>query len=265
MRYCLPYRPESKLFKEPEEYTLEYEKYNSDLIEFMDQHKDKTIILSVHDGVSKDDFDKLILLGRICKNMKLAFSYNSFISRGKFDLNIPFFFLDPVGDYETLNLFLSYKVSDIYIVGQLGFELDSISKLCKEMGVAIRVFPNIATSTTARCPKLQQFFIRPEDTYIYENYVDVFEFVGEPSKVQTFYKIYAKDFMWLGDLAMLVNGLDTKLEGSAILSAFGESRVGCKRKCLSGKSCRICYHAQELSATLAENGYVNKMIEIKEK
>lgn len=265
MKYCLPYRPDLKVFKEPEEYLLKYEKYNPDLIEFIENHPNQTIILEVHDGVSQDDFDKLFLLGRVCKNIKLAFNYNAFVSRGKFDLSIPFFFLDLVGDYEKLNLFLSYKISDIYVSGQLGFELDNVSKICKEKGISVRAYPNLATSTSVTCPELQKFFIRPEDTYLYEKYIDVFEFMGERDKVQMFYKIYAKDFMWMGDLSTLVGNLNTELEGSSIISSFGESRLSCRRRCLSGRPCRICYHAQELSSVLTKNGYVLKTIENKEK
>ena len=51
-----------------------------------------------------------------------------------------------VNNWDNLLKLLDKNVSDVYIVENMGFELDKIAEMAHQKGIAIRVFPNVAQS-----------------------------------------------------------------------------------------------------------------------
>lgn len=258
MKFCIPYRPNMKFGKSADEYSIVYKRDDSSLADFVQQNSDKTIIIEIHESLQDSDYEKLNLIYKAFGNIKLAFFSARLLQNDKSKLNMPFMILDPVRDFETLHYCFDLGVSDVHVAGGLGFNLKSVSKLCHDRGIQVRCYPNLATGDTSYCPQLQQFFIRPEDTDIYEGYIDVFDFMGEKDKLYIFYKVYKEDRKWPGELTILIQGLEESLNGSAIISEFGLHRISCDRRCLKNGSCRICNNIKELSDTLAKNGYTMK-------
>ena len=82
----------------------------------------------------------------------------------------------------------------MYIAEMMGFELEYIIKKTKELGVQIRVFPNVAQAARKNTSGLLKFWIRPEDIDFYSQYIDVCEFYYDKYEQQkVYYDIYAND------------------------------------------------------------------------
>jgi hypothetical protein len=120
--------------------------------------------------------------------------------------------------------------------------------------IEVRCFPNVAQSHWSDTSALKKFFIRPEDTIWYEKYVDVYEFFGKPETIATYYKIYAIDKKWFGKLNEVILSFDGELDSRFLLPSFAERRIGCGKRCLKGRGCRICEATEQLSAQLEKDG-----------
>ena len=171
-----------------------------------------------------------------------------------------FYFSFMCADWDTFLVMKKYKVTDIYIGEGLGFELDKISPAAHEVGMQIRAFPNIAQSSWSDTPDLQKFWIRPEDTILYEDYIDIYEFAYDNYEQQkVYYDIYFNDKKWFGDLKEIIFGLKDFLDSTCLLPRFAEKRIRCGRTCMKGGSCQMCKVIVELAKTLGEK---DLMVEI---
>jgi ribosomal protein L44E len=121
--------------------------------------------------------------------------------------------------------------------------LKLISQKAKEKGKRIRCFCNICQSTWADTPSLKTFFIRPEDIPFYSNYVDTFLFAVDERdhvRINTLYKIYAKQQKWFGQLKELILRYTGEEDSRFILPIFAEKRSKCGKKCILDNPCQIC-------------------------
>lgn len=193
-------------------------------------------------------------------DLKIAFLFNKYLE-DYMDLyeelkkrRLNFFFASRIRDWDTFHGMIELGVSDIYIVENLGFELDLLGPVAHAAGVSIRVFGNICQNSWAPRSGLKSFFIRPEDVPFYEPYVDVIEFFGvQKHEQEVMYKVYAIDKKWFGNLAEIIIGLNMDLDSRCLVAAFAPSRISCGKKCLKGKPCNICDRILELSQTLQDN------------
>ena len=122
--------------------------------------------------------------------------------------DIPFFFKVFPHSLEEVTACAVSGATDVYIVEELGFRLADLKKIKDIYKINYRVFPNIAQcSKLAKgfIPSMSKFWIRPEDTSIYENYIDVFEILGgeDNSRLSVVYEIYKQE-QWLGDLNTII-------------------------------------------------------------
>lgn len=169
---------------------------------------------------------------------------------------VPFFFNVYVSDWETLHLLADVGVTDMYIVENLCFELDKVHKVLSEKNIQVRVFPNVAQSKYKY--DVISFFIRPEDKYIYDEYVNIYEFYDRPNvyTMNTYFDVYANNEKWGGNLNELIIGLEDTLDSRFTIPRFGETRVRCGKRCLKGESCQMCHRIVSLSNTLESAGLV---------
>jgi hypothetical protein len=164
---------------------------------------------------------------------------------------IPFFFADFVNNWERLYQIVENNPTDVYICEDLAFDIINVSDFLKRRGIRIRAIPNVAQSSWSNCPTVKKFFIRPEDVQFYEEYIDTFEFFGNNDKI--YYKIYAEDKFWFGNLGELIlSGSDLKLDSRAVLPYFATTRLNCNHKCLKGGFCKMCEVCENLSKTMSE-------------
>ena len=153
---------------------------------------------------------------------------------------------------------ISLGVSDVYIVEELCFEIDKVAEIAHSEGVNIRVFPNVAQSSWNDSDGITKFFIRPEDVYLYEPYIDVLEFFNSRKRENTLYKIYAIEKKWFGQLSELIVGLNDDIDSRYIASEFGDKRRACRKNCVKGGKCRICDRVVALSQVLEKNNLIVK-------
>jgi hypothetical protein len=166
-----------------------------------------------------------------------------------YECNLPYFFIEPISSLDDFEGVINYGVSDIYVANELGFYLEKISPICKAKGIAIRVYPNVAQSSSKfLTPNLKTFFIRPDDVETYEPYVDVLEFWGPIDKQSVLYDIY-HDGRWQGRLQDVILELDDDIDNTRIMPVFGEARTCCRKVCAYDQ-CHICDHIKSAAATL---------------
>jgi hypothetical protein len=265
MRYCVDYKRDFKYLKEVDELNIVYNRKDTSLLEFLLLYKDKRINIAIHDESDFIDNECIKLFDAFKEQypeLNFVFKLNSYrISRDLFEIikaseqKYKVFFDEFVRDWDTLNGYLELGVSDVYIVEELGFEIENAAAVAHAHNTQIRVFPNVAQSSWNRSPALRKFFIRPEDVDIYESYVDVMEFFARtdnPDSIATYYKIYAIDKKWFGKLNEMILSFDNDIDSRCILSIFAERRLNCGKRCSKGRPCNVCGAIEQLSATLEE-------------
>lgn len=264
MKYCLKFNSRSKYIDEIDEIIFECDSQHhyKDILLFLAKHKEKynnkkiilhlkqnSDIINVAELIKRFELGNITLL--INDYYELKESEYAFLKEG----NIPFFFFTRVNNWETFLGLLNTGVSDMYITEDLGFQLDKIGPLAHAKSISLRTFANVCQTVWKESDGLRSFFIRPEDVDSYGEYIDVIEFFAESEdQYDTFYKIYAKDKKWFGDLREIIIGLKTPLYSPSLFKFFGASRATCNRKCFKGRPCAVCERSQEASETFFRNG-----------
>ena len=164
----------------------------------------------------------------------------------------PFYFYEPCYDWDQFRANISLGVSDVFISGTLGFELDKISEVAKRNNVKVRCYANIAQAwNTKQSNGFKNFYIRPEDVDFYSQYVDVIEFYNSVDKQNVLYEVYFHDKEWNGDLREIIQGLKLKINNYYILgSEFARRRSQCMKKCLKDQRCELCDRLADLAESL---------------
>lgn len=244
MNYCIQYHKSFRYLDKINEIIITYKDKEITVVDFL-KTIDENIRVILDISQTKVDIDsnlQCFLAARgVHKNLAIKISLdNKDAAMDLYEHNIPFFFDTLVDNWDTVISFIKYNVSDIYIVNELGFELKDIAELCHNNKVKVRVFPNVAQTSSKinNIDTIKSFFIRPEDIELYEPYVDVCEFFGPLDRQSVLYDIYT-DKRWHGNLEQLIIGLKTSINNKNIIPAFGEKRVNCKKKCYQN-NCALC-------------------------
>ena len=235
--------------------------YNDNIVNYLkdEKFKDKRIIVDVN--MENNIFEVVPILKKLRqehKNMVVRLPQFYFDIEGDAlrEAKLPYFFSDICNTEEQVYGFINKQVTDVYIANNLGFNLKEVGQFCKKKHIKVRVYPHIAQYSVGQketIPAAYKFFIRPEDTKIYEDYVDVFEFenVQDSVRLNTLIDIY-KAQEWRGDLRDLISELDERFMNNGVASFFGEQRLKCRHQCMLNK-CNICLEVQKLSNNLKAN------------
>ena len=165
---------------------------------------------------------------------------------------IKYFFAEQFYAIDAVWQAIELGASDVYVCGELCFELEQISKKIHEAGVNIRVYPDKAMSSSALGVDYKKFFIRPEDIEYYEDYIDVCELWQEDEDVlEVLYNVYVEGKGWTLDLNNIIEGLFTEINNTGVSKQFGKRRSRCGKVCMKNSSCELCKNVVELSHTLA--------------
>ena len=169
--------------------------------------------------------------------------------------NIPFFFATYARDWDVFNGLMDLGVSDVYIVEELGFSLGKLGPIAHAKNISIRCLANVAQSKWIKERSIKSFFIRPEDVFLYNGYVDVIEFFGENQvQYETLYKIYALNKKWFGPLYELIIGLESTVDSRSIVPIyFAKYRLNCGKRCNKGGTCSICDRFVDVAEHLLED------------
>lgn len=270
-KFAVRYRTDNQYLSEVDEIIIKYHPSKT-LIDFLKEHSNQRIIISVEDGQAFSKEMGVGILTLIKQNLEdpknwvvrlpSLFDQEKAIPEKTFkqlqEMKIPYFFNDYVDRWDILYGLFDLGVTDVYVCNELGFELDKVAAAAHKRHIGIRVFPNIAQSAWYKTSDLKKFFIRPEDIEDYEPFVDTFEiFVNEdvPTNVdQTLYKIYAKDQKWFGKLNEIISNFDNELDGRFTHPLWVSNRISCGKRCLKGGHCRMCDTIANLGDTLKKVG-----------
>ena len=265
MKYCVDYKKDFRYLDQVDELTVHFRRKDTSLVDFLLLHPNQRINIYIDNEEDFIENNCIEIFNAIAKNhpeidfvLKLRDCHDSNV---KYILKIiennkikhRFFFSSFIRDWDSLLGIIELHPSDVYIVENLGFELSSIADILHSANIRIRVFPNIAQSSWTKTEALKKFFIRPEDVYVYESYVDVMEFIGKEDAISTYYKIYAIDKKWFGKLnEVIIDFNDNEIDSRFILPQFAVRRLNCGKRCYKGRPCRTCNAIEEL-ATVLEN------------
>lgn len=260
MHYCVNYSRSFRHLHEVDEIILNYagsERLMTFVPELVGENKNQRIILNILDIGDNEITSIIPFINKLQVdgyNLAVIIRETEHIQEFK-NANIPFFFIKGASNLETAVIQCEMGVSDIYIVEELGFRMKDLQYLKEHYGVQIRVYPNIAQSAkNLYIPEMCRFFIRPEDTEIYEPYVDVFEILGgeDNSRLSVIYEIYYNR-QWLGGLETLILDFKTPVINTGMNPHFAENRLNCGKKCLIEK-CNLCTQIGNLANMFNEVG-----------
>ena len=255
MKYCFNYNKDTehaKYINKADEWTIEYNPKDDTLLEFLDLHKDKRINLYFKELVSEE---LLYELTNKYNNLYLKLNTKLFYQEDiKYEFN--FFFDELISDWDTFIGLLNYGVTDVYIVENLGFELDKVAEMAASHNVQVRVYPNVAQSKWGSTPAFKKFFIRPEDIDTYNKYIDIIEFYDGDKQLDTYYEIYAIDKEWFGKLNEIIKDFNLDIDNRYIIPRFAQRRMTCSKKCLKGSICTRCDEIEKLANTLKESDLI---------
>ena len=205
MKYCLPYSQNlvNEYRQEAEELIFKYSpEHNTDLAKVLldvhDKFKKQRIIVGVESTHSYLKWGSAAFkeLKKKVPSINLAIRFNQYMNSLDEELksltenNIDFFFNKGVDSWDEFNFLISLGVSDIYITNEMGFELNLVGAQALASGISIRALANICQTLFPSTGTLKSFFIRPDAVFIYNDVIDVLEFVGDTNTQNMMYKIY---------------------------------------------------------------------------
>lgn len=160
----------------------------------------------------------------------------------------------PIANYNELDAAVKCGVSQLYITAPLFFDLRSVKKL---YNLPIRIQVNSANENLIpEMDGLTGSWIRPEDTDLYEPYVDIFEFKADELKQESALLDIYKAKEWNGNLNLLIQGLGFDVDNRILPPEFVESRIRCKQRCKERpRSCNLCQSAFGLAKTVRDEYY----------
>lgn len=247
MKFAIKFYNGCRVLNRASEIILRYDEIHKKLVSYVEEYtKGQRIVIDITNYNSETILEDNLNIWKATKEKhnKFAVKLNENqipLMKELHQAGIDYFLDTKVDTLDKLHALYILGVSDVYICNELAFSLKDISKYCKERNINIRVYPNIAQSSCEQfeMDNFKKFFIRPEDVYLYEPYIDIFEFYTDRlDKQSVLYDIY-KDEKWLGDLSQLILGLQENIVNTAILPDFAEARLNCRKRCNLGQ-CGTC-------------------------
>lgn len=152
----------------------------------------------------------------------------------------------PIAEWELLRNMINRGVSDIWIDGALCFTADGLKSLIADKDIRVRMTPHMSSSASfspGGRTNAYSAFVRPEDTDLYENFIDIFDFKTDNKDTEkTLYNIYKRKYYNynLQDLVKQLN-YNYNINNALIPKRFAENRLNCQQKCQTPFSkCTIC-------------------------
>ena len=264
MKYSLRYYNTGKQhLKNADEIIIKYDRQDVALLDFLEEYKDKRIILDVVNAKEFDVHHEYKKLNAIKQqypeyNVQVCFGTDAPIDEaakiGEL-LEYPWFSHRHIGDWDTLNYYLSKGVAQVYITEALGFDMAAVASLCYKHRAEVRVYPHVAQSCVREAPAIKKFFIRPDDMPYYEQYIDVVEFWCDYEQQPIYQRIYTNE-KWYGPLREIIKDFDSDFDNKHIIPVFGQTRANCGKKCMRGSHCSICDKVYDISLALKETNLI---------
>lgn len=269
MKYCTVYHKHSKAAQSANEIIINYTEDVKNLLSFLlNKCSRQRVIVQIIDFesfIKNKEITKIIAIKQ--KYPELNFSIlipNIFANSGTAtdetkiqfiqqlrEYKIPFFTNDRCGTWDQFYILSHLRVTDIYVVEELGFNLPTVSKIAKSRNISLRTFANVAQYGTKPLPAKLHFFIRPEDIPFYGQYIDTIEFF-KGKEIDVIYDIYTKDKRWGGNLQEIITDLPEPIYSNYLFPGWPDRRVECNRKCMKGDYCTLCDNYISIANQLRE-------------
>lgn len=278
MNFCITYNyPNTLYLDKADEIKIIYRPQDTTLKAFLQKYKDKKILIEVFDvfkggGTTLKFFQELKEDSEVPNNWTLQIhlgilkNYSNSIEKIKLeavkDCCHNFMISEEISDWDSLDRILRLGVSEIYVTGELGFNLQAVRKQCKKYNtedkqIKIRCIPNLIHYNTIipkdKYSQYTDFFIRPEDTLFYSELIDSIEPYGiTKEEIEVAFKAYAITKQWYGNLNEIITNLTVDIENRALVQRYGKYRSQCKRRCQKGSYCDLCKSIPNLAENLKE-------------
>ncbi len=242
MKSCIEWRKGFKYLSEVDEFNINFREKEKQLLKFLDKYGvTQRVNLRIQERLTESQVD---LIKSLEEKYKIAVLFSYYTEDNPFkDSGISYFFESLVTSWEDFNIFLQTGASEIYIGGDLGFDLERVKRKAKEKGIKIRAYLNYSSGSDFTSNGLKTFFIRPEDMDLYSGYIDVgeFKYITAPNQQDVLYDTYFISKEWNGDLQEIIINLQRKINSYYILGDhFALRRISCRRKCQKAERCDLC-------------------------
>ena len=260
-KICLLYDgADSNYVSEAHQIKIIFHAESKNLEKFIEQYPDKTIYIEFkEDNFTEDNMRRLQGLKQF-NNWILQIPVSMILNKQKRVDNVRFdaikdccnkyMFLDLIGNWEILQFIKTLNPCEVYITNMLGFCLEKVQRVIGN-DVGIRLVCNMAQSSWTDSENISKFFVRPEDTDVYEPFVSGFDFIGTPAIQDVCYKVYCRGY-WYGDLNELIIGFTDSVDNRRLPRQFGEYRLKCEKRCIRGSKCQLCNKMRHFSEQMAK-------------
>lgn len=244
MDISVPYKQDFMYMDKIQEIDIKFTETSDyvNLLKFVEQFSHYRINLEIQ----KPDFDfafiKVLMKANSNIYLKLNGEYIPYIPKLQ-EMGIRYYFTYTPGNWESLTSLIEAKPSDIYIMGELGFNLIAVKSILREYNIRVRTVVNVALvdDPFRTLDSNRRFFIRPEDLELYAGLIDTIEFMIDSNhNLNTLFEIYIIDKHWFGNLSEIVTNLPGRINNPNLLSEFTRKRIDCKQRCYQGSPCRLC-------------------------
>lgn len=250
MKIALMARQEQEYLAKADEINVDYRDRDY-IFDLYEKYPDKKYVLNLMQAYDGVDWNWIDQIYKFTDNLILRTDGSYLQMQQCAENGYKFFAGKPINDWAVLQ---AYKELDpVYVIpaGELFFNLPEV----KKYGIPIRITPNapyiptiIAAIETPVDLTIPSEWMRPDDVDAYAEYVDTIEFTDvEYSKERALYRLYMEQKHWPGDLSMIITGLKTNATNRLLEPELTARRIDCKRKCLSGGVCRLCFRLFSLA------------------
>jgi len=257
IRFSIPYFKTFTYNDEIQEFDIKYDRNKDslqDLFDFISQYPGKRINIELMDPYG--DFGSLSTLDKLHAQIYFKLSAEHLPLLEEFSNRLlRYYFTIPATSWDVLDSLINSGTTDIYISGELGFNIPKVTSILEREGINSRVIVDLKQSLDPmeNSNDITSFFIRPEDIEGYAQFINVFEFCNEfvdQTRFEVLYRIYVKEQRWPGPLAALITNFQKEVNNKNLLPEFASFRLDCGKRCYQGSGCAICYRLDTLSDIL---------------
>lgn len=225
------------------------------MLDYIENYPNKAIVLEIPHGIQERHIDWPEYSAYADKHQDFYFCLADLQLANKCkEYNIKYYWMYPIANYNELEAAINCEVAQLYITAPLFFDIKAVKAKYK---LPIRIQVNSAhENLIPGMDGLTGSWIRPEDTDLYEPYVDIFEFKADELKQEsTLLNIY-KTKEWKGNLRLLIQGLNFDVDNRILPPNFVEARIRCRQRCkVRPHSCNLCQSAFGLAKTVRDEYY----------
>lgn len=257
MNFAVEYHGEIEKCGEADEVCIKWST-SPKFVKFLESYSNYTFVF---DPYSYEDIYMIIEVKKANPNLKIKVIVDYFVPTNLItelkEFDIPVFIQEMAGTWGQLYEMISLGMSEVYIGGDLAFQLDKVAKVLKPLGIKVRCMGNILEKGTGIDP-LKSFFIRPNDVNLYEQYIDIIEISSSTADKSAVILDAYKKQDWFGNLSEIIPGVD--VDNRCLTSLTGLRKTVCGRSCLYGGPCHVCEEACAMSELLNKENMILESI-----